>query len=310
MLPLFDNDNDYQYLLKTGDVLAMLATIPDQSIDLVVTSPPYGIGKPYERRVDLQEYLDYQRGVINTLRRVMRPTGSICWQVGNYVDAGEIFPLDTLFYPIFKTAGMKLRNRIVWHYRHGLHASKRFSGRYETLQWFTMGDEYTFNLDSVRVPALYPGKRHFRGKKRGQISGNLLGKNPSDVWDILDADWQNGFWDIPNVKHNHPEKTPHPAQFPIEIPERCVLSMSNPGDTVLDPYAGAGATVIAAIMHQRQAIGIDREPDYIAIIEQRVQMLKNGTLPYRPIGTPIHKPPTTPTRSNGGELSPPLLDGY
>ena len=79
---------------------------------------------------------------------------------------------------------MSMRNRIVWHFGHGLHASRRFSGRYEVIMWFTKSDDYTFNLDAVRVPQKYPQKKHFKGPRRGELSGNPLGKNPGDVWEI------------------------------------------------------------------------------------------------------------------------------
>src|SRR5262249_49329720 len=154
----------------------------------------------------------------------------VCWQVGNFVEKGEIFPLDIFFYDIFKDAGFKLRNRVIWHFEHGLHATRRLSGRYETILVFSKTDDYKFRLDSVRVPAKYPGKRAFKGSKRGQPSGNPLGKNPSDVWSIVERDWDRLVWDVPNVKANHPEKTEHPCQFPVELVERCVLAFTDEGD--------------------------------------------------------------------------------
>ena len=123
---------------------------------------------------------------------MLSPDGSLCWQVGNYVEKGEVFPLDMYYYPIFKALGLKLPNRIVWYFAHGLHASKRFSGRYEILLWFTKSDSYTFNLDSVRVPSKYPGKTYFKGEKYGQPSGNPLGKNPSDVWRLINRSGNKG----------------------------------------------------------------------------------------------------------------------
>ena len=135
----------------------------------------------------------------------------------------------------FKGFGLKLRNRIIWRFNHGLHCKKRFSGRYETILWFTKNDEYVFNLDPVRVPSKYPGKRHFKGPKRGQLSGNPLGKNPSDIWDVVQQDWEDEVWDIPNVKANHPEKTEHPCQFPVELVQRCVLALTQPGGSRFRP---------------------------------------------------------------------------
>lgn len=300
IMPLFDGiqqveisssfQEDKRIVLFEGDVLDSLKEIPKDTIQLIVTSPPYNIGKEYEKRTSIEKYLEKQKEVITELYRVLRNEGSICWQVGNYVKDGEIYPLDIYFYPIFKSLGMQLRNRVVWRFGHGLHASKRFSGRYETLLWFSKSDEYVFNLDPVRVPSKYPGKRHFKGPKKGQLSGNPLGKNPSDVWEVLIKDWESGFWDIPNVKSNHPEKTSHPAQFPIALVERCVLAFTDTDDWVFDPYAGAGSSLLAALMHERKAFGSEKEESYIQIAQDRIFSLYNGTLKYRPLGKPVHKP--------------------
>jgi DNA modification methylase len=224
------------------------------------------------------------------LYRVLHPTGSLCWQVGNYVHKGEVFPLDIYYYPIFKEQGYRLRNRLIWHFGHGLHTSNRFSGRYETILWFTKSDKYVFNLDPVRVPAKYPGKLYSKGSKKGKPSGNPKGKNPSDVWEILVKDWQEGFWEIPNVKANHCEKTPHPCQFPVELVERCVLALTNEEDMVFDPYAGVGSSLIAAIKHNRRAIGSEKELEYVELARERIQDLQVGKLNLRPLGKPIHKP--------------------
>ena len=245
---------------------------------LIVTSPPYNLGKDYETRSSLDEYLNIQTEVIQQCVRLLHPQGSICWQVGNYVDNGEVIPLDTLLYPIFRGEGLRLRNRIVWHFGHGLHASKRLSGRYETINWWTRNDDYTWNLDPIRVPAKYPGKRHYKGPNTGQLSGNPKGKNPSDVWEF------------PNVKSNHPEKTIHPCQFPVELVERLVLSMTDEGDAVFDPYMGVGSAVVAALMHNRIGYGCDTVPEYVDIAWQRVEQLRRGTLKTRPMGTPIYDP--------------------
>ena len=201
-----------------------------------------------------------------------------------------MFPLDIYFYEIFKRFDLKLRNRIIWRFNHGLHCSKRFSGRYEVILWFTKSDDYIFNLDPVRVPAKYPGKRHFKGPKKGQLSGNPLGKNPSDIWDVVKQDWEDEVWDIPNVKANHPEKTEHPCQFPVELVQRCVLALTQPEGVVLDPYCGVGSTIIAALQHGRKAIAAEQDSRYIAITRERIQKFEQGVLPLRPLGKPIHKP--------------------
>lgn len=265
-------------VLYEGNCLDLLSQIPDKFVKLVVTSPPYNLGKPYEDRLHLGEYLAQQRQVIEECVRVLNNTGSICWQVGNYVNKGEIVPLDIVLYPIFFELGLKLRNRVVWQFGHGLHASKRFSGRYEVVLWFTKSNDYTFNLDAIRVPQKYPNKKYFKGPKKGQLSGNPLGKNPGDIWEI------------PNVKANHVEKTIHPCQFPVELVERLVLSMTNERDWVLDPFMGVGSTAIAALMHNRHVVGAELMQEYIQITKERIVLAERGDLRIRPKERPVFNP--------------------
>ena len=277
-------------VVDNGETGVVLENYENEKFDLIITSPPYNIGKSYETKQSIEQYLGTQEIIIEKLLRVLSSRGSICWQVGNYVDKGEVFPLDIYFYQIFKKYGLKLRNRIIWHFGHGLHASKRFSGRYETILWFTKTDDYIFNLDAIRVPSKYPGKLHFKGPKKGMPSGNPNGKNPSDIWEIVVADWEEGLWNIPNVKSNHPEKTIHPCQFPIELVERCVLALTDENSWVLDPYAGVGSTLIASIKNNRNAVGIEKEKEYCKISQQRIQDYRDGELKFRPINKPIHQP--------------------
>lgn len=261
-----------------GDCLDLLRTIPSESVQLIVTSPPYNIGKEYEKRLHLDVYIQQQAQVISECVRTLAPRGSICWQVGNYVDRGSIIPLDTVLYPVFAKLGLKMRNRIIWHFEHGLHCTRRFSGRYETIIWFTKSDNYLFSLDRVRVPQKYPGKKYFKGPKAGQYSCNPLGKNPGDLWII------------PNVKSNHIEKTEHPCQFPVELVERLVLSLTSKDDWVLDPFLGTGTTIIAAMRHQCRGVGAETIPRYIRLARKRIREEIEGTLRTRPIERPVYDP--------------------
>lgn len=283
--------------LIEGDVLDVLKQLPkSQKFNLILSSPPYNIGKNYEKdsRRSLVEYVAWLDHVIGALVDRLSRTGSICWQVGSYVKDGETFPLDIYLYDSFKRRGLRLRNRIVWKFNFGRHSSKRFSGRYETLMWFTKSDDYKFNLDPVRVPQLYPGKRHSakKGSSFGKPSGNRLGKNPSDYWEFSAVEYfqDNPIWDIPNVKANHPEKTIHPCQFPVELAERCVLALTKAGDAVLDPFIGAGTTAIAALKHRRLVTGIDKDPAFIKLAQKRIDDLEQGTLKIRPSGKPVLRP--------------------
>lgn len=271
--------NDHMATMAVMDNLKFMRSLPAESIKLIVTSPPYNIGKKYEKRTSLDRYLSEQAKTIAECVRLLHPTGSICWQVGNYIsDDGEVVPLDVMLYPLFKQHGLHLRNRIIWHFEHGLHCSKRFSGRYETILWFTKSKDYTFNLDPVRVPAKYPNKKHFKGPNAGKLSCNPLGKNPGDMWVI------------PNVKANHVEKTEHPCQFPVELIERLVLSLTNEGDAVLDPYMGVGTTIIAAVKHERLGYGCDVMKKYVDIAWERLRQLREGTLRTRPMNKPVYDP--------------------
>jgi adenine-specific DNA-methyltransferase len=278
LLPLASSPEDPDVKVYGGSCLEFLRSLPDNSIKLVVTSPPYNIGKQYETKLTIEDYVEQQRAVIRECYRVLMPTGSICWQVGNYVDDSTIIPLDSILYPVFADLGLRMRNRIIWHFEHGLHCKKRFSGRYETIVWYTKSNDYTFNLDPVRVPQKYPGKKYFRGPKTGQYSGNPLGKNPGDLWVI------------PNVKSNHVEKTEHPCQFPVELVERLVLSMTDPGDWVLDPFLGVGSSVIAAIRHGRRGGGAETVQRYVDIALNRIEQERAGALRTRPRTRPVYDP--------------------
>ena len=267
--------------LWQGDALSYLKALPQEpTFDLIITSPPYNIGKEYETRKKLSAYLQAQRLVIDELVPRLKVGGSLCWQVGSFVQDNEVFPLDIEFAPIFRELGLKLRNRVIWHFGHGLHGSKRFSGRHETVLWYTKtpskGDAYTFNLDAVRLPAKYPAKRHFKGPNAGEFSGNPLGKNPTDVWDI------------PNVKSKHVEKTIHPCQFPVGLAERLILALTNETDLVFDPFAGVASAGVAAALHKRRFIGCELSASYARIGVKRVQEALDGTAQYRPHDRPVY----------------------
>lgn len=265
-------------VIACADNLEFMRPLADRSIRLVVTSPPYNIGKAYERRIPLEQWLASQAATIAECVRLLAPGGSLCWQVGNHVQDGEIVPLDTMLYPVFRTHDLRLRNRIVWHFEHGLHCTRRLSGRYETINWFTRDDDYSFHLDSIRVPQKYPAKKHYKGPNAGGLSGHPLGKNPGDVWIF------------PNVKSNHVEKTIHPCQFPVELVERLVLALTEPGDAVLDPFMGVGSTVVAAARHGRIGYGCDIVEEYVTVARDRLALLAAGTLRTRPMDRPVWDP--------------------
>lgn len=270
--------------LEQTDSLAFIQNIECESVDLLVTSPPYFIGKEYDQSTHVADFKEIILRLLPDLKRVLKPSGSICWQVGNHVCKDGIVPLDYIVASVMgQSEEFQLRNRIIWTFSHGNHARRRFSGRYETILWYTKGNDYFFDLDAVRVPQKYPGKRHYKGPNKGEFSGNPLGKNPGDYWEF------GAVWNIPNVKANHVEKTEHPCQFPIELVRRLVLALCPEGGTVLDLFAGSGTTAVAALLDGRNFLGCDIADKYLAIAKSRLDELARGTLKFRE-NVPIHVP--------------------
>lgn len=271
-------------VLYRGDCSKLIAKMPDNSVDLTVTSPPYCIGKEYDQSRSVDDFIADQGRILPEVVRITKPGGSICWQVGYHMSSSSskptrrrvAYPLDFAVFKILHAiSGVALRNRLVWTFGHGTHALHRFSGRHETIMWFTKGEDYFFDLDGVREPQKYPGKKNYKGPRKGQYSGNPLGKNPGDVWDI------------PNVRSNHVEKLGHPCQFPIAIAHRLVRALSPKDGLVFDPYAGSSSTGVAAIYNGRRFIGAEIKAAYVRLSEKRLRMAQEGTAPYRPIDRPI-----------------------
>jgi adenine-specific DNA-methyltransferase len=242
-----------------GDCRDLLQSLPDECVDLIVSSPPYNLGKEYEAKQALEVYLNEQRVVLTECSRVLKRTGSVFWQVGAFADKGMLIPLDIRFFPVLESVGLIPRNRIAWARQHGLHATKKFSCRYETILWFTKSDDYLFDLEAIRVPQKYQNKKFHRGDKRGELSCNPDGKNPGDIWLFR------------NVKHNHEEQTIHPCQFPEDMVARIILSTTTKGQVVFDPYLGTGTVAVVARDHDRHFMGAELDPNYHAVACRRLK---------------------------------------
>lgn len=279
--------NGSDSIVWNRDAIELVERLPTKPLfDLVVTSPPYNIGKSYEKRIDIDEYTRWHERLIKGIVERLRSTGSVCWQVGNYVGNGSILPLDYVFHPIFHRLGLKLRNRIIWHFGHGLHQKRRFSGRYEVVLWYTKSDDYFFNLDAVRIPPKYPGKRAYRGPRVGELSGNPGGKNPEDVWEVKDS--AHDIWNIPNIKAGHIEKTEHPCQFPVGLIERLVLGLTKPSNVVFDPFTGTGSAGVAALLHGRRFLGCELDSNYAQLAYLRLLRTVTGEERFRSHAKPIY----------------------
>jgi adenine-specific DNA-methyltransferase len=264
------------------DAFEFLSDLKPGSASLIIASPPYFMGKEYDRSTSIKEFEEDHVRMLPLLVRALKEGGSICWQVGNHLKNGVLIPLDAVVYGVFsKDPRLTLRNRIIWTFGHGTHASKRFSARHESLLWFTKGDDYYFDLESIRVPQKYPGKRHYKGPNKGQLSGNPGGKNPSDVWDI------------PNVKSAHIEKTAHPCQFPVALVQRCIKAMTPLNGLVVDPFMGSGSSAVASLIEGRRFSGCDIKDKYVRIARKRVSEAQSGVISHRPLEKPIEPPSQT-----------------
>lgn len=236
-----------------ADVLDFLDGIPDDSIQLMLTSPPYNLGKRYggSPTADLLRpvyYHGWMLQVLSECARILREGGVLCLQVGSTRDwQGRLMPLDVLLFEGSRQAGLIFQSRIVWVIPHGLTPRHRLAERYETALVFSKGERPTFNPTAARIPQKQPGKRAFKGPNIGHLSGNPFGAWPTNVWEI------------PHIGHNNSERKhgDHPAQFPVALAKRAVLLYSMAGDTICDPFSGSGTTHVAAVETGRAFVGAD-----------------------------------------------------
>jgi len=238
--------------------------IPDNSIDLMVTSPPYNIkvnfgnkwknrkivsskGKKYEDDLPEEEYRLLLKNVFHESYRVLKENGSMFINMKNRYADNQIISPDFIkdFLP-----DMYLRNIIIWNFDWGGSSNKRFSSRYEYIYFFTKNKkEWTFNLEDISIPSLnYRPDRY-----KTQF------KNPSDVWNI------------PIVSGNSHERTEHPAQYPEKLIERIIKCSSNKDDIVLDPFLGSGTTAVVAKKLDRKYVGYEINSEYLEIAKNRIK---------------------------------------
>jgi adenine-specific DNA-methyltransferase len=248
--------------LVCGDAMEVLRGLQTASVHLTVTSPPYNIGKEYEKTRPLAAYVSWCREWLQELFRITKPTGSLWVNLG-YVAVegkGRAVPLS---YLLWNQSPFFLHQEVIWHYGAGVASRRAFSPRNEKWLWFVKDpSNYTFNLDAVRDPNVkYP-----KQKKNGRLKCNPLGKNPGDVWILPKVTSGNG--------RASPERTRHPAQFPLAVVRRIILAASNPEELVLDPFAGSGSTLVASLQCKRRCMGVEIRSDYCAIAEHRIRLAR------------------------------------
>ncbi|WP_262267239.1 MULTISPECIES: DNA-methyltransferase [Microvirga] len=235
-----------------ADVLDYLDSLPDGAARLILSSIPYNVGKRYGDGASADQmafvyFMGWTMQVISECARILKDGGTLFLQVGSTRDeTGGLAPLDALLFEPLKKTGLTFQSRVIWTQPHGLTPRGRLAERHETALVFSKGPSPVFNPTPARKPQKGPGKRAFKGKHKGKLSSHPLGAWPSNVWD-----------DIGNVGHNHPERTGHPAQFPLELARRAVLVYSMPGDLIIDPFSGSGTTHVACRETGRSFSGCD-----------------------------------------------------
>jgi len=241
------------------DCLKGMQKLPDNLVNLTVTSPPYNIGKEYESFITTEDYIGWCSKWMQEIYRITAENGAFWLNVGYFEvkNKGLAVPIS---YLLWDKSEFYLLQELVWNYAAGVACKSRFSPRNEKLLWYIKNQQhYTFNLDEVRDPNVkYPNQ-----KKNGKLKCNPLGKNPTDVWQIAKV--------TSGANRSSKERTAHPAQFPTAMIERVIKSSSNWGELVIDPFMGSGSTAIAALENGRHVIGFEVEEKYIQIARQRIE---------------------------------------
>ncbi len=233
---------NWNYLI-CGDAAHEMSRLPAASVDLLIADPPYNLGKDYGNNLDRKAWAEYEaftRTWLTEAVRLLKPAGSL------YVFMGVRF-ISRLFLMLEEEFGLNFNGWITWHYTQGMGRKSGFSPRHEDILYFTCSERFTFNLDAVRVPQKYYRQRN-----------NMAGANPGDVWTFS------------HVHYCSAEREQHPTQKPEALLERIISASSNPGDVVLDPFVGSGTTCRVAQLLGRAWLGIDLNPEYITMSQQRL----------------------------------------
>src|SRR3990167_3681231 len=262
--PYFEAEN---CLIFCGDCLDFLKRPAHPFVDLTVTSPPYNIGKEYEKPISLEKYLEWCQSWISEIHKITKPQGSF-WLIIGYLEIPGKAKALPIPYLLWDKIPFYLIQEVIWNYGAGVAGKKFFSPRNEKLLWYVKDEEnYTFNLDGIRDKNVkYPNQ-----KKNGKLKCNPLGKNPTDVWQIPKV--------TSGANRSSKERMPHPAQFPIALIDRVVKASSNSNEIVLDPFLGSGTSAIVALANKRKFIGFEINEKYCDLAVERIKQYKNSPQP-------------------------------
>jgi site-specific DNA-methyltransferase (adenine-specific) len=227
--------------------------IPDGSVALMITSPPYNVGKDYDDDLDLDEYLGLLRRVFTETYRVVEPGGRIAVNVAN-LGRKPYVPLNQMVAALLLDIGFMLRGEIIWQ------KAKSAGG---SCAWGSWRSAKNPTLRDVHEYVLVASKGSFSRVRQGV---DTIGKE-----DFLDA--TVSVWDI---LPESARRVGHPAPFPVELPRRLIELYTFDGDLVLDPFLGSGSTAVAAVLSSRRYVGYDTDRDYVELAEQRIAAAHAG----------------------------------
>lgn len=241
-----------------GDTVKVCSLLPEKSVDLIIADPPYNLTKSFNGNVfskkKADEYEDYTRKWLSAIKPLLKDTGSVyvcCdWESGIVIGRvlGEFF---------------NIRNRITWQREKGRGAKSNWKNGMEDIWFATNSDEYTFNLDAVKIRRRVVAPYRVDGKPKDwkeSEDGNYRDTCPSNFWDDITIP----FWSMP-------ENTAHPTQKPEKLIAKIILASTNEGDTVFDPFLGSGTTSTVAKKLGRNYIGIEKEEQYCVWAEYRLE---------------------------------------
>ena len=235
---------DKELNLICGNAIEELKKIPSKSIRLIVTDPPYNLNKNYghnQDRLEFNESLDFSRQWLTESNRVLTDDGTI------YVFMGMRY-ISYIYSILEQELKMTFNSWITWFYTQGIGKTKGFSPRHDDILMFTKDPKkFIFHLDEIRVP-----QKYYRSVN------NMRGANPGNVWEFS------------HVHYCNKARKKHPTQKPEGLYERMILASSDPGDTVLDPFVGSGTALRVCQQTGRKGIGIDINPEYIEMANERL----------------------------------------
>lgn len=251
-----------KFAIYNMDCLFAMRKLPENFLDLTITSPPYNIGKEYEQKLSTSEYIDWCTQWIAEIYRITKPSGAFWLNLG-YISIEGRAKAIPLPYLLWDKIPFYLLQELVWNYGAGVASKKTLSPRNEKFLWYVKDpDSYTFNLDEIRDPDVkYPNQ-----KKNGKLRCNTAGKNPSDVWQVAKV--------TSGANRSSTERAPHPAQFPTDLIDRLVKGFSGQSDLLLDPFMGSGTTAECAIRANRYVIGFELNEEYCEHIEDRLMRVE------------------------------------